>query len=155
MWVHPKAFFFFFFFSVMGYFYWPLTKKSRCFSSPQILTSCTNMGLQRCYSKENFEWTFCRTSLLNKTFSFNFGLSFCKRLRFILINLISCDTSKAEMFWFFYFLQWAIWLANHQKQYDILLPQVKIIFFTLFYIASYINVFVLHLHCFTCLCKII
>jgi hypothetical protein len=35
-------------------------------------------------------------------------------------------------------------VAYHQKQYEILLPQVKTTFFTLFYTASHISVFVLY-----------
>jgi hypothetical protein len=55
---------------------------------------------------------------------------------------------KAQML--IYILQWARWLAYHQKNYEIP-PQVEITFFTLFYIVvqNHIGVFVLHLHYFT------
>jgi hypothetical protein len=66
---------------------------------------------------------------------------------------------KAQMFIYIYIcrLQWAKWLAYHQKHYEIPPPQVEITFFTLFYIVmqNHIGAFVLHLHYFTWLCKII
>jgi hypothetical protein len=73
---------------------------------------------------------------LKRTFIYKFvhhyfWLKLLQELRyllwFILINLISCDVSQSIwMFWFF--LQWVIWLASHQKHYQIPPPQVEIIY---------------------------
>jgi hypothetical protein len=76
-------------------------------------------------------------------------LGVCKCIYYISLMIIpfckSILISYGCMFWCFFFLvwQWAIWLAYHQKHYEIpLSPQVKITFFTLFYTYTILHDYV-------------
>ncbi len=115
----------------MGHFDWSFKNKWWYFDIPQTLAFSTNMRLWSCYSKNYFECTLCPTSLFCGNFNPNFvhhhfWPKLFQALRyilwFILINLISCGASQSTnvlILWFFFFWQWAIWLAHHQKHHEI------------------------------------